>query len=88
MDVTGQVAYYAMIRDGRSAATASGLARRAFTAAGRLDEALRADLSWDRDSAIYEWERGEDLGPDLVKISAAEAEALIERFRVKWGELG
>jgi hypothetical protein len=83
-----EVEYYAIIWAGRSAADASGLARRTFTPAGRLDETLRKDLAWGRDSAIYEWERGEELGADLVKISAAEAERLIERFRVKWGELG
>jgi hypothetical protein len=88
MDMPGPIAYYAIIREGRSPAAASGLARRTFTSAGRLDEALRQDLSWERDSAIYEWERGEELGADLVKISPAEAEALIERFRVKWAALG
>ena len=35
-------------------------------------------------NAIYQWERGENFGPDLVEIGAQEAEALIERFREKW----
>ena len=38
-----------------------------------------------RDSAIYEWERGEEMGAELVEISKAEAQALVERFREKWG---
>ena len=38
-----------------------------------------------RDSAIYEWEHGEEMGADLVEISEAEAERLIEGFRQKWG---
>jgi hypothetical protein len=83
-----EVIYYAIVQDGRSVADPSGLARRTFTPSGRLDEALRRNLTWGRDSAIYEWERGEELGTDLVEIGAAEAEALIERFRVKWGEQG
>lgn len=82
------IVYHAITRPGQSAAGASGLARRAFTPAGRLDETLRGDLTWERDSAIYEWERGEELGADLVEISAAEAQRLIEEFRLKWGEPG
>jgi hypothetical protein len=38
-----------------------------------------------RDSAIYEWERGEEMGTELIEISEVEAEALVERFREKWG---
>ena len=55
-----------------------------FTEEGRLDESLRRDLSWVRSAEIYQWERGEEMGPDLVEIGAHEAEALIERFREKW----
>ena len=86
--MAAEAEYYAIIRQGRATADASGLARRTFTPVGRLDETLRRDLTWERDSAIYEWERGEELGADLAKISAAEADALIEGFRVKWGGLG
>jgi len=43
------------------------------------------ELSWKFTDAIYQDERGENFGPDLVEISAGEAEALIERFRQKWG---
>jgi hypothetical protein len=82
------VVYYAIVLGGRSAGDPSGLARRTFTSAGRLDETLRKDLTWQRDSAIYDWERGEDPGADLVEISAAEAERLIEKFRVAWGAAG
>jgi hypothetical protein len=82
--LTGNIVYYAIIRDGDAPDRPSGLARRTFTAQGRLDEALRKDLSWGRDSAIYEWERGEEMGVSLVEVSEAEAEALIEWFRAKW----
>jgi hypothetical protein len=79
------VTYYAIIWGGRPN-TPSGLARRTLTPDGPLDEAIRGDLSWERDSVIYEWERGEELSTELVEISEAEAAELIERFRAEWGE--
>jgi hypothetical protein len=56
-----------------------------MTPQGRLDETLRRDLTWMRDSAIYEWERGEEMGADLVEISKADAERVIQGFRQEWG---
>jgi hypothetical protein len=55
-----------------------------MTRQGRLDETLRRDLTWKRDSAIYEWERGEEMGTDLVEISSAQAERLIQSFQQEW----
>ena len=81
-----ETVYYAIVRDDQAVNDASGLARRTQTPQGRLDEAVRKNLTWERDSVIYEWERGEELGTDLVEISAEEAERLIEGFRQKWGE--
>jgi len=52
---------------------------------GRLDETLRRDLTWSRDSAIYEWERGEEMGAELVEISATDAERVVQGFRQEWG---
>jgi len=86
--VTENISYYAILRDGDTLDRPAGLARRTSTPEGRLDETLRRDLTWKRDSAIYEWERGEELGAELVAISAAEAAELIERFREKWGQEG
>ena len=80
--------YYAILRAGDTATQPSGLARRTATAQGRLDETFRRDFTWKRDSAIYEWERGEELGADLVEISEAQAQAIIGRFREKWGQEG
>jgi hypothetical protein len=82
-----QTVYYAIIGVGRNPADPSGLARRRFTAEGRLDEALRRDLTWQRDAAIIEWEYGNLVG-ELVQISEPEANELIERFREKWGREG
>jgi hypothetical protein len=83
--VVNEVKYFAIVRDGDSPEYPSGLARRTVTPQGRLDETLRRDLTWMRDSAIYEWERGEEMGPDLVEISAADAERVIQGFRQEWG---
>ena len=79
-----EIKYFAVLGPGRSIADPTGLARRTFTEEGRLDESLRRDLTWARSAEIYQWERGEEMGPDLVEIGAQEAEALIDRFREKW----
>jgi hypothetical protein len=86
--VTDNTVYYAILRGGDTPAQPSGLARRTYTPQGRLDETLGGDLTWHRDSAIYEWERGEEMGADLVEITEAEAETLIEQFRETWGREG
>ena len=81
--MSDEVKYYAIVGSGRTIQNPSGIARRTFHADGPIDEALRRDLTWERDSAIVEWEYG-DVGADLVEISAAEADALIDQFREKW----
>jgi hypothetical protein len=83
--VANDVKYFAIVRSGDSPEHPSGLARRTMTPSGRLDETLRRDLTWMRDSAIYEWERGEEMGADLVEISEADAEQVIQAFRREWG---
>jgi hypothetical protein len=81
------VKYYAIVGYGRTAQNPSGIVRRTTSADGPIDEALRRDLTWQRDSAIIEWEYG-DAGAELVEIGEADAEALMERFREKWGQVG
>jgi hypothetical protein len=76
---------YAVVGVGRTIANPSGLVRRRYTPAGRVDEALSRDLSWRATSAITQWEYG-NLPGELVEISEEEAEALIERFRQKWAD--
>jgi hypothetical protein len=83
--VANNVKYFAIVRSGDSPERPSGLARRTVTPSGRLDETFRRDLTWTRDSAIYEWERGEEMGTDLVEISEADAERVIQGFREQWG---
>jgi len=82
--VTNDAKYYAVVGTGRTMQNPSGLVRRRTSSEGRIDEALQRDLKWVRSSAIVEWEYG-DVGAELVEISEAEAERLIERFREKWG---
>jgi hypothetical protein len=43
-------------------------------------------MEWVFTDAIYQWERGENFGPELVEISEARAEELIEQFRERWGQ--
>ena len=81
------VKYYAIVGSGRTPQNPSGLARRVISADEHVDEALRRDLTWQRDAAIIEWEHG-DAGADLVEVSEADAQELIERFREKWGQEG
>jgi len=76
--------YYAVVGSGRTVQNPSGLVRRRTSPEGRIDEALQRDLRWIPSSAIVEWEYG-DVGAELVEISEAEAQKLIERFREKWG---
>lgn len=76
--------YYAITGVGGSPTEPTGLVRRTFTEEGRLDEALRQNLTWERDTAIIEWEYGNLVG-ELTEISEAEAQTLVERFREKWG---
>lgn len=78
-----KIDYYAIVGVGRTRDDPSGVTRRRFTAEGRVDEALRRDLTWQRDSAIIEWEYG-NLTGELVQISEEEAERLVERFRERW----
>ncbi|HEV2370957.1 MAG TPA: hypothetical protein VGS19_02210 [Streptosporangiaceae bacterium] len=82
------IEYFAIVGDGETAQEPSGLARRTFTPEGRLDETLSRDLLWKRSSAIYDWERGEEMGTDLVEISEEEAMRLVERFKEKWEQEG
>ena len=57
--------------------------RRSRADGGIEDEMLRHDMTWQRDSLIAEWKRG-DATEELAEISEGEADALIERFREKW----
>jgi hypothetical protein len=86
--VTNETKYYAIVARGHASSKPTGLARRTTLNDGIIDEALRRDLTWGHTSAIVEWNRGEELTRDLIEVSEAEAQALIERFREKWSQEG
>lgn len=82
------VTYYAVVGPNRTFDNPSGVARRRLTDEGSVDESINRDLMWVFTDAIYQWERGENFGPDLVEISEAEAVELIARFRERWSREG
>jgi hypothetical protein len=84
--VAEQITYFAVIGTGRTVADPSGLVRRRNTPDGPVDESFTPDCSWRFTNAIYQEERGENFGPELVEISADEAAGLVERFRRRWAE--
>jgi hypothetical protein len=77
------VTYFAVALQGKPAGVAR---RRLLTDGGIEDEMLRQDLTWQPDSLIVEWKRG-DASEELAEISEEDAAALIERFREKWCRL-
>ncbi len=83
-----EIQHYAIIVRGRTPTDPSGLARRLMHGDEKVDQSLRRDLSWGPTTAIVEWEYGEELIHDLRKITKAEADELIERFREKWSREG
>lgn len=83
-----EVQYYAIIIRGRMPSDPSGLARTIMHDEETVDQSLRRDLSWGPTTAIVEWDYGEELTHDLKRISKAEADELLARFREKWGQEG
>jgi len=86
--MANETKYYAIIGRGHEPSDPTGLARRVVLGDGVIDESLRRDLTWGHTSAIVEWDRGEELTRDLIEVSEAEANELIERFRERWGQEG
>ena len=86
--MANETKYYAIIGRGHKSSDPTGLARRVVLRDGIIDESLRRDLTWGHTNAIVEWNRGEELTRDLIEVSEAEAQALIERFRKKWSQEG
>ena len=57
-----------------------GVLRRVEDDDGEYDEEFGNDLSWTRSWLLYSYERGNGDN-QLVEISAAEAERIVERIR-------
>ena len=82
------VTYYAVVSGNRTTQNPSGLARRRHLQTGGFeDEALGKDLTWKHTSAVVESNR-DAMDFELVEVSEAEAQGLIERFREKWSREG
>jgi hypothetical protein len=82
--VTERVVYYVVTLNAGEGANPVGLARRRWlTDGGIVDEMLRNNLSWERDTVITEWKRGEAT-EELLEISEDEARVVMEQFREKW----
>ena len=81
-----QVTYYEILLADDSGDNPAGLARRRQLENGAMvDEMLRPNLSWQPDTVIAEWKRGDSV-EELREIGADEAAALVERFRQRWAE--
>jgi hypothetical protein len=82
------VTYFAVIDDQASIDDPAGIVRRIRSGSrGFHDEALGRSLRWQFTPLIVEWERAESTD-DLVEVSEAEAERIIERLRERWSTLG
>ena len=82
------ITYFAVIDDQASIDDPAGIVRRVRSgSSGFHDEALGRSLSWQFTPLIVEWERAESTD-DLVEVSEAAAERIIERLRERWSALG
>lgn len=83
---TERVVYFALMDPERERKEPGGIARRRYLKEGySVDETFRRDLTWQRSSVIYGWERG-DLTTELVEISEEDAERITEGWKKKWSE--
>jgi hypothetical protein len=81
--VPGTITFYAVIADNRTIDNPHGLVRRLEHDDGPSDESMRMDFSWAGSPLIAQWERG-GLGHELVEVSHAQANKIIEYFRMRW----
>ena len=80
--------YFAILDNEATLADPAGLVRRQqYPDGGFIDEGLHRDMTWKRTPLIVEWERAEATD-DLVEVSEAEAERIIERLRERWSARG
>ena len=82
--MTEKITYYTMYLGGRTDQEPTGLLRRRELDGSQADEGIRRDMTWSRTPLIAGWERG-DTTVELVEVSAAEAERVVERLRERWG---
>jgi hypothetical protein len=79
---TPAVQYFALLRDGGTAETASGLVRRIHTKPGPTDEVIGNDLQWHPTEYLRLYRLGHN-DQAHVEVSAEFADQLVERWRAK-----
>jgi hypothetical protein len=79
---TPAVQYFALLRDGGTAETATGLVRRTHTTPVPTDEAVGRDLLWHPTDYLRLYRLGHN-DQDHVEVSAQFAAELIERWRAQ-----
>ena len=75
-----KITYYAIVDDFSTKEEPAGVLRRIEHDGGEHDEQFGHDLAWTRSPLLYAYERGNGDN-QLVEISAAEAERIVERIR-------
>ena len=86
--MSDKITFYAVIGGARTIDNPYGLLRRLeFDGGGYADEGLRKDFSWKFTPILAEWEHG-DFEDDLIEVSHAQAEKIINYFRERWGPYG
>ena len=80
MTEESEITYFALLTD---EGLPAGLIRRTQRPLVPLDESLRRDLSWRPTEFLRKYQLGHNEN-DYREISADEAQALIESWRVKW----
>ena len=81
--VSDAITYFAIVGRGATLDEPLGLVRRLKHDNGRLDESLGEDLSWRWTPVIAEWEH-DSYGNELVEVSHAQADKIIQYFRQKF----
>ena len=80
-----EITYYAIIDEAAGRESPAGLLRRRRPVTGGFrDEAFARSFTWEFSPIIVEWERSESTD-DLVKVTAEEAEQIINQFKYRWG---
>jgi hypothetical protein len=81
--MANKITYYAIIAEHRTVDNPFGLVRRLEHDDGPADEGLRRDFGWEFTPVIVEWEHG-SFDDELVEVSHAQAEKIIQYFRERW----
>lgn len=75
------VRYFALIRDGGTAADATGLVRRIDTRPRPTDEAIGNDLEWHPTDYLERYYVLGSMDREHVEITAEDADRLLARWR-------